>query len=287
MKIRAECVPCLLGRVLYETNLVNPEFGIEVMAEACGILARRISKESVSSEVATEVHAAAYRRVGPDPYKELKRSANEAVKEMVPAIVERAEKELDRFKFLTLCAIAANTLDFGIKGGLRDVEHLRTEFWKIVGSGFGIDHTEEIKALIPGGRLLYFTDNCGEIVLDRLLIEEIRKLKPKYIGVVVKGVPVLSDATLEDALELKLDEVVDEILTTKGFAVGVNVRDLGERLEERINSSTLVIAKGMANFEALSETRISPIAYLLRAKCKPVAESIGAKIEENVAKLVV
>ncbi|MEM3444747.1 MAG: ARMT1-like domain-containing protein [Thermoplasmata archaeon] len=286
MKIRAECVPCLLGRVLYETNLVNPELGLEVMAEACEILGRLLTKESVSSEVATEVHAAAYRKVGPDPYKELKKSANMAVKEMVPAILERAEREKDRFRFLTLCAIAANTLDFGIRGGLRDVEHLRTEFWSIVSSGFGIDHTEKIKSLIPAGRILYFTDNCGEIVLDGLLIDEIRKFNPEYIGLVVKGVPVLSDATMEDVLELKLNEKVDEVLTTKGFAVGVNVHDMGEGLEAKLRSSTLVIAKGMANFEALSETGIRPIAYLLRAKCRPVAESIGAKINENVARLL-
>ncbi|MCX8172984.1 MAG: ARMT1-like domain-containing protein [Thermoplasmata archaeon] len=286
MKIRAECVPCLLGRVLYETNLVAPEKGLEVMADACAILGRRINPECVSSEVATEVHAAAYRRVGPDPYRELKNNANRTVLEMLPAILERAEKEEDRFRFLTLCAIAANTLDFGIKGGLRDVDTLKTRFWDIVGLGLGVDHTDKIKNLIPGGKLLYFTDNCGEIVLDRTLIAEIRKMKPEYIGVVVKGVPVLSDATMEDALELRFDELVDEILTTNGFAVGVNVHDFGGKLEARLRTATLVIAKGMANFEALSETRIKPIAYLLRAKCPPVAESIGARVGDNVAKLI-
>ncbi|MEM3395808.1 MAG: ARMT1-like domain-containing protein [Thermoplasmata archaeon] len=286
MKMRAECVPCLLGRVLYETNLVNPEIGLEVMAEACEILGRRVRKNCVSSEVATEVHAAAYRRVGPDPYCELKKNANKVVMEMVPAIIERAEKETDRFRFLTLCAIVANTLDFGIKGGMRDVEMLRTKFWDLVTQGLGIDDTQKIKARIPGGRVLYFTDNCGEIVLDRLLLEEIQKLEPAYLGVVVKGVPVLSDATMEDALELKLEAIVDEILTTKGFAVGVNIHDFGVNLEERLKSATLVISKGMANFEALSETRIKPIAYLLRAKCSPVAESIGAKVGDNVAKMV-
>lgn len=286
MKIRAECIPCLLGRVLYETNLVNPELGIEVMAEACEILGKKMNKECVSSEIATDVHAAAYRRVGPDPYRQLKKNANKAVLDMLPEILEKAEREIDKFRFFTMCAIVANTLDFGIMGGVRNVEMLKMKFWDLVGQGLSIDDCERIKKLIPQGEILYFTDNCGEIVLDRLLIEEIRKLKPNYIGVVVKGVPILSDATMEDALELKLNEVTDEILLTNGFAVGVNVHDLGESLEARLKSTTLVISKGMANFEALSETRIKPIAYLLRAKCSPVAESIGAKVGDNVAKLI-
>ncbi|MGC8913352.1 MAG: damage-control phosphatase ARMT1 family protein [Thermoplasmata archaeon] len=287
MKIRAECIPCLLGRVLYETNLVDEKLGLKVMAEACRILSEKLEQyPCVSSEVATEVHAKAYQIIGKDPYFHLKKSANNTAEEMVPEILEKAKTEINKFRFFMLCAVAGNTLDFGIKGGLRDVRLLKTRFWDIVNEGFGIDDSESIRRLIPGGKILYFTDNCGEIVFDRLLIEQIRELNPEYIAIVVKGEPVLSDATLEDAISVGIDKIADEILTTKGFAVGVNIHALGERLEMRIKEASLVIAKGMANYEALSETQIHPIAYLLKAKCAPVAESIGAKTGDNVAKLI-
>jgi len=288
MKIKPECVPCLLNRVLYETNLVAPERGIEVMARCCNVLSNELKKpDRVSSEVATKVHGEAYRIIGnQDPYRELKRAANASAVEMIPEIEEKLKNCKDALSFLMLAAIAGNTLDFGIRGALSEVTTLKTKFWDMIAEGFGVDDTKKIISYIPNGNILYFTDNCGEIVFDKLLIQELRKLHPERITLVVKGKPILSDATLEDALELKMDEVVDDIITTNGFAVGLNFRDMGAALTSKLKDATFVISKGMANYEALSETSIKPIAYLLKAKCRPVAESIGAKAGDNVARIV-
>ena len=60
--------------------------------------------------------------------------------------------------------------------------------------------------------IVYLTDNCGEIVLDKLLIRQILKINKKAkINVIVRGEPVLNDCTTDDAIQIGLDKVVDVI----------------------------------------------------------------------------
>ena len=101
----------------------------------------------------------------------------------------------------------------------------------------------------------------------------------------VKGAPILTDATLEDASETGVNGKADRVLTTGSNAVGVNLDEAPYDLVEALNSSSLIISKGMANYESLSEYDFKPIAYLLRAKCEPIANSLGVKKGWNVAKL--
>ena len=115
---------------------------------------------------------------------------------------------------------------------------------------------------------------------------EIKKFNPDlHLTLVVKGEDVLSDATMKDAVEFGLDNVVDEILTTGCFAVGVDFKNLPKKVLKLIDSTNLIICKGMANYEAFSETNYKPIAYLMRTKCSAIARSIGVAQNINVIKL--
>ena len=134
-------------------------------------------------------------------------------------------------------------------------------------------------------RILFFTDNCGEIVFDKLLCEELKSFGVKII-LVVKKVPILSDATLKEAHEAGMDAVVDQIITTGDYAVGLNVRAIDPELLGHLQNFDLIICKGMANFEALSETLYKPVLYLLRTKCQPVASALNLPKDLNVAKLI-
>jgi uncharacterized protein with ATP-grasp and redox domains len=134
------------------------------------------------------------------------------------------------------------------------------------------------------GNILYFTDNCGEIVFDKLVCQELTTYDVS-LTLVVKGVPILTDATIEDALSLQLDEVVNNILTTEVFAVGIDFEKISDRLRNRLQKANLIICKGMANYEAFSEKSYKPIAYFLKAKCKSIAEDIHAPLGANVIKV--
>jgi uncharacterized protein with ATP-grasp and redox domains len=67
--------------------------------------------------------------------------------------------------------------------------------------------------------------------------------------------------------------------------VGIDLSTVPEETRLAIVEADLIISKGMANFESLSDADVGPIAYLLRTKCDPVARSIGEAKDINVVKL--
>ena len=164
-------------------------------------------------------------------------------------------------------------------------EELVQRFNSILDEGLRRDDTEGMKGILEkGGEVFLFGDNCGEIIFDKVLIKELKEYDI-HLTYVARGAPILTDATIEDVREFGIDKMVDETATTNAFAVGVPMDKLDPDIRKRVEYATLLIAKGMANWESFSEHDYRPIAYLLRTKCKPVADSIGEKQEINVAKL--
>ena len=73
--------------------------------------------------------------------------------------------------------------------------------------------TDFHKEIANANRLVYFTDNCGEIVTDKLLLATLRDINPDlYISVIVRGNPVLNDATLEDAKYVHMEDVAQKVI---------------------------------------------------------------------------
>jgi uncharacterized protein with ATP-grasp and redox domains len=129
--------------------------------------------------------------------------------------------------------------------------------------------------------VIYLFDNCGESQLDKLLIREIKKNGTKVTGI-VRGEPILNDVAMSDALRIGLDKELDAIYTTSEFRIGIDMKALDKRLQKEIASADLMIAKGMANFESLSDQEVPiPLVYILRSKCPPVADALGIPIGIN------
>ncbi len=287
MKIAAECIPCLLNRILYETRLVDPACAGVVMKEACGILNFGLSPEICSAELATRVHHRTYEILKTeDPYKKVKELAMSVGLQLEAKAKSLIAQSSDSLRSAILCAIVGNVLDFGIEGSVNTPEELIANFDAIYNEGLGHDDTDSCKKYLEkGGKILLFTDNCGEIVFDKLLCSELKRFEVQII-LVVKGEPILSDATVVEAEQITMNEVVDEIITTGEYFVGLNINNLPPELKNHLQSADLIISKGMANFEALSETNYKPIWYLLRTKCKPVAAALDLPKNLNVAKLI-
>jgi hypothetical protein len=130
--------------------------------------------------------------------------------------------------------------------------------------------------------VLYLMDNAGEVVLDMILIREIKRLGPRVIAV-VKGGPVLNDATMIDAEEVGLSDCADEVRDTGASAIGVNLDRNSEEFKKLFSSAELIVAKGMGNFESLTEFEPScPTIHIMRTKCNPVAEHVGVPKNKNV-----
>jgi uncharacterized protein with ATP-grasp and redox domains len=286
MQFASECVPCLLNRVLYEVQLVAPNKAEDAMAESLHVLSSDFPKGMNSAKLATQVHERAYAISGSkDPYADLKRRSDEAAEAVFPKARKMVEEAGDRLEMAVRVAIAGNVLDFGIELEMETPEELVKNFDKLVSEGLRANDLDQARKLMRnGGKVLYLLDNCGESVLDRLLVQEIKRLGPKVIGV-VKGEPILTDVTMEDAKRAHLDEVFDELLSTDSFAVGIDVYKVGPRLKRELEEADLIVSKGMANFESLSDEPYRPVLFLLRGKCEPVSRLIGAKQGDNVAKL--
>ena len=290
MKIQPECIPCMLKRALFEIEIStrDKEKREKALLVALKTFAEIYDPSLSSAEIATKLHKAVYEAVGnKDPYKELKEKSNEIALRLLPRVREKVEESTDPLKTAMICSIIGNVLDFGIEGGSKSPESLTKEFDKLFLEGLGYDDYDEAKRLIKKARnITFIADNCGEIVFDRLLCEKLKEFNPKMkVYLVVRGEPILSDATIKEAEKLKFNEIVDGVLTTGSFAVGLDINNIPEDLKKTLKQSDLIICKGMANYEALSETDFKPILYLLRTKCTAVARCMGLPAGINAIKL--
>jgi len=291
MKIQPECATCLLKRIIYEVeqSTDNPFLRLNAIKKSLELLEKLYSPDLSSAEIATKVHKIAYETLGDkDPYKLLKEQSNRIAQTLVPRVNELIEASDDPLRITMIASIVGNLMDFGISGASSRPELLSEVFEETFAEDLGHDDTDEIKDILKNARnVILFTDNCGEIVFDKILCRELKKFNPKiYLTLVVKGEPIISDATIKDAMELKFDEVVDEILNTGGFAIGLDFKKIPPELKKALEKADLIICKGMANYEAFSETSYKPVAYLLRTKCTAIAKSLNLSLNINVVKLI-
>lgn len=129
--------------------------------------------------------------------------------------------------------------------------------------------------------LVYLTDNCGEIVLDKLLIKTIRAQFPQLaITAIVRGKPAVNDATLEDAIQTGLPELVPVIGNGTDIP-GTFLPALSGEASEAIHAADLILSKGQGNFETLRGCGLN-IYYLFLCKCQLFTRRFHVKQYEGV-----
>lgn len=176
-----------------------------------------------------------------------------------------------------------NSFDFGVLGFDTEKEIVKEKMLKQFEHGLDVDDSDRIISMLDD--VVYLADNCGEIIFDTLLFEQIRKLGGR-ITLVVRGAPILNDVTMSEVKELGIEKMVDRVLTTGSNAIGVCLQEAPPMLVEALGNASLIISKGMANYETMSEYDFRPIAYLLKTKCESVAEDMGLQKNMNVARLI-
>ena len=282
MKITDTCIECLLSRVKLECLLCDAGPGLtDATMTACSEMMTRIRSTPLTHpQIASRIHRKAYDILGnPDPFAELKQRGNRQAIEVCKEIHD----DLSTFRDYVLASVIGNTFDYGVKGHTVE-ENFSGFFKREFLKGLTIDDTDKIFPLCS--RVIYLSDNCGEIVLDRLLIKYLT-MQGSYVTLAVKEAPILNDATLRDARELGFDNLVNLVTTTGGGAeIGISWDSIPDNLRNAISKCTIIIAKGMANFESLSEMdNIPPVAFLMAAKCKPVADEVGVSVGSKIAML--
>jgi uncharacterized protein with ATP-grasp and redox domains len=281
MAVTDECFDCLISRVSHSCVLAGRSGDAPRVAALCAERLAELRDEPVPQPVvASELHRLAVHELGvPDPYAEVKVASTAAVL----GACRRIRPRLTTFRTFVTASIIGNTFDHGVKGH-EIAEDFAAFFDEEFARDLAIDDCDEIERRL--GHVVYITDNCGEIVLDRLLIGLLAR-RGARVTVAVRAGPILNDATLEDTRALGIDRIADLLTTTGGGSeIGVPLDRIPEDLAAAIDRADLILSKGMANFESLSEyADLPPVAYLLAAKCRPIAARLGVGVGEKVALL--
>lgn len=293
MKVEPECISCILHRATAETYeaTTNPALRFRCLSEVVKLLHREFKPTTIPADIGTQRDRIIKELTGcNDPYKRVKKLSNEKAMKMLPHVkkfVNSGVNQQERFKKACLCAIVGNIMEFDIPGHrftLKDLSKiLRTAAKDLI-----VDDTDKAYELAKKAQsILYLADNAGEIVFDTLLVEQLKNMGVK-VTYVVKGGPILNDATMEDIEFCGMDKIADSIATTGTDAVGLLKKEVSNDFLQLYSKAELVFAKGMGHAETLTEFKLSnPNFLLFRTKCVPVADYFAVPREKNVAKLMI
>ncbi|AAM06729.1 damage-control phosphatase ARMT1 family protein [Methanosarcina acetivorans] len=290
MKMSPRCTYCLLSRVHFQSKLSTDDEDLisKTLQECLCVMNKYYNPEAVSASVATKIHRKCYEVLEDgDPYEVTKKLINQAALKVLPVarekIYENSPDDRELFRRAVLASVVANYFDFGIMGFDASEDKFETAFLKLFDHGLDVDDTPKMLGLLKD--VVYLADNCGEIFFDMIVFDVIKKLGGN-ITLVVRGGPILTDVTMKEVKEFEIDKKVDRVMTTGSNAVGILIEEAPVELLEVMKDATLIISKGMANYETLSEHNFGPIAYLLLTKCECVAEDMGVEQGFSVAKLM-
>lgn len=283
MRIHPDCVPCLMKRVLFQSRLNEGSDEKASVENSLKAFAESFDYSRKSVDVATDVHRASYAVLGEDPYLDLKVRADEVALQFMDLAQQYVDSSDDKLRACLMVAVIGNIMDFGSAGGIEKPEQFVPIFQELIDQGLGRDDSDRIRGILDKpGTIVYMFDNCGESQLDKILIRYLRAYGKRVVGM-VRGRPVLNDVTEDDARRSGLDKELDLMLTTGTFYIGIDWSDVPEDLMEEIRGCDMIIAKGMGNFESLSDEDLPvPIAHVMRTKCRPVADTIGVPLNQNV-----
>ena len=217
----------------------------------------------------TFIHRAVRNRLGLDPFKKIKRDYNSIALKLYPRLKDMVKNSKNPLWTAARLAIAGNIIDFGIFTSI-DIE---SSISRALEAEIPVDDYPSFKkASEETHDILYLLDNSGEIVFDRLFIEELIK-SGKKVKAVVKGSPVLNDVTLEDALQINLVEVC-EVIDNGSDAIGTILEWTSPEFQKEFHKAKLIISKGQGNFETLADAE-QRTYFLFQSKCNVVSKELS------------
>ena len=292
MKVEAECASCLLVRAKAEVYMgtTNPALRFRAIKEIIKLLNREFKPTSVPAILGTRRDRLIKLFTGNnDPYKQIKEKSNRNAIKLRPfakQYVEQGHNQQERFKKATLIAIVGNLMEFDIPGYSFSFKDLKKKI-RQASKDLVIDDIDAVYELAKKARnILYLADNAGEIVFDTILVEQLKNMGV-MVTYVVKGDPIINDATLNDVEISGMNKIADNIITTGTDAVGLIKKEVSDEFLKIYNKAELVFAKGMGHAETLTEYKLhKPHFLMFRTKCQPVANYFCSSRNKNIAKLM-
>ena len=274
MKTYLDCIPCFLRQALEAARMVTADLQLQdyVLRKVLRLVSEMDFNQS-PPYMGWMIHKLIRQATdNPDPYQEVKIRFNRFAMDLYPQLKEKVSQSPHRFQTAVRLAIAGNIIDFGVTGDI-DWKEVKETIGQSLNEPIDQEALERLQAkAFNSENILYLADNAGEIVFDRLLLEE---LPPKRVTLALRGSPVINDATVEDAEYTKLDGLV-KIIDNGSDVPGTILKVCSERFRQLFEQADLVIAKGQGNYETLSE-EAREIFFLLKVKCPVIARDIGCE----------
>lgn len=279
MKSTLDCLECFARQALRAARIAtdDPAVHRRVLDEVC----RRIPSMNLD-EVPPVLSAVIYELVSehsgkPDPYAALKREQNALALSIEADLRRMVRESADPLDTALHVAAAGNVIDLGTME-VADID-IHATLEEVMERRFVIDHSAALRESLRDCRdLLYLLDNAGEIVFDKILIEEL--LRHTRVTAVVKSGPILNDALMEDAEQAGLPDVC-EVIGIGGPFIGAPLPLLPAPFLERMDAADIILGKGQGNYETLDE-HPGNVFLVLRAKCGVVARHLGVDLGQVV-----
>ena len=268
MKTYLDCIPCFFEQALRAGRLATDDDKLlKCILDELGSILGSISLESTPPETGRLIYQMVGKITGnPDPYRKLKNQSTQQALNLYPSLKKIIDESDDSLLTAIRIAVAGNVIDFGANTTF-DID---TTIKETLEKDFSIcDYADFKNSLEKSKQVLYIGDNAGETVFDRLLIEQMNK----PVTYVVREIPIINDATYDDAIQAGIDKVAT-IISSGTDAPGTILNTCSLEFRQMLDQAEFVIAKGQGNYEGLSNENYS-IFFLLMTKCKIIADSIG------------
>ena len=269
-----DCIPCFIRQALEAARFITDDPAVHEQAIRAVL---RMAAEMDLSQSPPWMGQMIHRHLrqitaAEDPYRAAKDRFNQLALLMLPDLRKKVEAEPDRLLLAARLAIASNVIDFAVNGSLLE-EKVRKGMEQTIQKPIRGNIDAFRQAIAEAEKILYLADNAGEIVFDRLLIEQLPR---ERVTLAVRGAPVINDATQRDAKTAGLHDLV-EVIDNGSDAPGTILTDCSPAFQRQFNQADLIIAKGQGNFETLSDVPAN-IFFLFKVKCPVIARQIGAEI---------
>ncbi len=269
MHTAAACLPCFRRQLRHAASLAGatPDQMAAIIRDGEPLI------ESFDRDLSPPENAVALYALiaglsnNPDPFATLTAESNRGALSLLPQLRELLSRSPDPLATAARLGIAGNIIDYGARQEF-DVEKTIADCLRTTPA---VDHFERLRQRLGrAGKILYLADNCGELVFDRLFIEQLGK----PVTLAVKRHPIINDALAADAEACGLGAYC-RIIDNGTGCPGTPLAACSPEFQREFRQADLIISKGQGNFETLSEIAC-PIFFLLLVKCEVVASHAAA-----------
>jgi uncharacterized protein with ATP-grasp and redox domains len=272
MDIQFNCYECIHKQTLTLANKIGQDANSKAAAyvDLANIVNLCISNKVTPPEVAALCYDYFESKTKiKDLFRDIKDKSTALALELYPLLEELVKTSKDEFTSRVLLAIAGNVIDFGATPDFK-LSNAKEEILKVFTQPYNQQNIDLLHQKLDNAKnVLYILDNCGEAVIDRLLIEQYAQ----KISIVVRGRPIMNDITKEDVKLSKLDFV--PVYDTGTNIPGVNLTKSSLEFLTQYRKADLIIAKGQGNFESFYDYVDKEAFFLFRVKCPVISQYLN------------